>query len=63
MKYSIIVPVYNCESTISRCINSVMNQTYRNLELILVNDGSLDKAPIICDEYAKKDSRIKGRSF
>lgn len=56
---SIIVPVYNVEAYLERCINSILNQTYKNFELILVDDGSPDNCPRICDEYAKKDSRIK----
>lgn len=56
---SIIVPVYNVEKYISKCIDSVINQTYINWELILINDGSKDNSGIICDEYAAKDKRIR----
>ena len=56
---SVIVPIYNVENYLVRCIESIINQTYSNLEIILVDDGSPDKCSIICDEYAKKDSRIK----
>lgn len=56
---SIIVPVYNVELYLSRCIDSIINQTYKNLEIILVDDGSTDNCGIICDDYEKKDSRIK----
>lgn len=56
---SIIVPVYKVEKYIKRCLNSIINQTYTNLEIILVDDGSPDKCPEICDEYSKKDKRIK----
>lgn len=56
---SIIVPIYKVEGYIHQCINSILNQTYRNLEVILVDDGSPDSCPTICDEYAKKDNRIK----
>lgn len=55
---SIIIPIYNCAQYLSRCINSILAQTYSDFELILVNDGSTDESAIICDEYAKKDSRI-----
>src|SRR5699024_3764138 len=56
---SIIIPIYGVEKYIDRCVNSVVNQTYRNLEIILVDDGSPDNCPSICDEWAKKDRRIK----
>ena len=58
-KVSIIVPIYNVESFLDECILSVLNQTYKDLEIILVDDGSLDRCPVMCDEYAKYDSRIK----
>lgn len=56
---SIIVPVYNVERYLNRCLDSITQQTYSNLEIILVDDGSTDKSGIICDEYALKDNRIK----
>ena len=56
---SIIVPVYNVEKYLSRCIESIIGQSYKNIEIILVDDGSIDLSPQICDEYAKKDFRIK----
>jgi len=55
---SVIVPIYNVEKYLSKCIDSILNQTYKNLEIILVDDGSPDNCPAICDEYAEKDSRI-----
>ncbi|WP_394531507.1 hypothetical protein C1N83_17375 [Priestia aryabhattai] len=55
---SIIVPVYKVEKYISNCIESLLAQTYRNIEIILVNDGSPDNSPQICDNFAKKDSRV-----
>ena len=58
-KVSVIVPVYKVEKYIKKCVNSIINQTYKNLEIILVDDGSPDKCPQICDDYAEKDSRIK----
>lgn len=58
-KISIIVPIYNVEKYLNRCIESIINQTYKNLEIILVDDGSPDNCPQICDEYAKQDHRIK----
>lgn len=56
---SVIIPVYNVAAYLPRCINSIMEQTYQNLEIILVDDGSTDDSPQICDEYATKDKRIK----
>ena len=56
---SVIVPVYKTEKFLSDCIKSILNQTYHDLEVILVNDGSPDSSGQICEEYAKKDSRIK----
>src|SRR5699024_9631307 len=58
-KISVIVPVYKVESYLERCILSIIKQTYKNLEIILVNDGSPDNCGELCDIYAKKDSRIK----
>ena len=55
---SVIVPVYNVESYLRRCIDSIINQTYRNIEIILINDGSTDNCGAICDEYAVLDERI-----
>lgn len=55
---SIIVPVYNVEQYLCRCIDSILAQTFRDFELILVDDGSPDNCPTICDEYATKDARI-----
>ncbi|MEE1366020.1 MAG: glycosyltransferase, partial [Muribaculaceae bacterium] len=56
---SIIIPVYNVEKYLLACVNSVINQTYKCLEIILVDDGSTDSSGRICDECAKLDSRIK----
>ena len=56
---SIIIPIFNVEKYLDRCIESVVNQTYKNLEIILVDDGSTDSCPQMCDEWGLKDSRIK----
>lgn len=55
---SIVVPVYNSESYITRCVDSIIQQSHRDIEIILVNDGSSDESPGLCDNYAKKDKRI-----
>lgn len=56
---SVIVPIYNVESYLDRCIRSIVNQTYKNLEIILIDDGSPDQCPDICDQWAQRDYRIK----
>jgi glycosyltransferase involved in cell wall biosynthesis len=56
---SVIVPVYKVEEYLDKCVDSIINQTYKNLEIILVDDGSPDNCPKMCDDYAKKDKRIK----
>ena len=56
---SVIVPVYNVEKHLDRCVESIVNQTYTNLEIILVDDGSPDNCPAMCDAWAEKDNRIK----
>ena len=56
---SVIVPVYKVEPYLDKCISSIVNQTYKNLEIILVDDGSPDNCPAMCDAWAKKDSRIR----
>lgn len=57
-KVSVIVPVYNAEEFLEQCLESIVNQTLRDIEIILINDGSTDNSAKICEEYAKKDSRI-----
>jgi len=59
MLISVIVPIYNVEAFLCQCINSILEQLTEDMELILVDDGSPDRCPQICDEYAKKDNRIK----
>lgn len=56
---SIIVPVYNAEKTLGRCVDSILNQTFQDWELLLIDDGSTDRSGEFCDEYASKDQRIK----
>lgn len=56
---SVIVPVYEVEKYLDHCVKSIVDQTYRNLEIILVDDGSPDRCPQMCDEWAKRDSRIR----
>ncbi|MBO3335132.1 glycosyltransferase family 2 protein [Clostridium perfringens] len=59
IKFSVLIPVYNVEIFLRECIDSVLNQTYKNFEIIIVNDGSTDSSLDICNEYARKDKRIK----
>ena len=58
-KISVIIPVYNAEKYLKRCVDSVREQTYGNLEIILVDDGSPDQCPEMCDIFAAADARIK----
>lgn len=59
MKFSVILPIYNVEKYLGKCVESILAQTFTDYELILVDDGAKDNSPAICDEYAKKDARIK----
>lgn len=56
---SVIVPIYQVEAYLEECLDSILNQTYRQLEIILIDDGSTDRCGDICDRYASQDSRIK----
>ena len=56
---SMIIPVYGVEVYLGECLETVLNQTYKNLEIILIDDESPDRCPEICDQYAQKDERIK----
>lgn len=56
---SVIIPVYNVEKYLARCVDSIRSQTYHQLEILLVDDGSPDNCPVMCDEYARQDSRIR----
>lgn len=58
-KISVIIPVYNTEKYLKRCLDSIINQTFKNLEIIIVDDGSTDSSPQICDNYAESDDRIR----
>lgn len=58
IKVSIIIPVYNCENLLRRTIDCVLSQSYSNIQLILIDDGSIDNSPNICDEYESQDSRV-----
>lgn len=55
---SVVVPVYNVKAYLEKCINSILNQTYENLEIIIVDDGSTDGSSDICDQFLKKDNRV-----
>lgn len=56
---SVVVPVYKVEPYLAQCVDSILSQTYQDLEILLIDDGSPDKCPAMCDEYAKKDKRIR----
>ncbi len=58
-KISVIIPIYNEEKNLRRCVNSVLNQTYKNLEIILIDDGSRDNSQEICFDLAKNNDKIK----
>ena len=58
MKFSVIVPVFNAEKYLQKCVSSVIDQRYKDWELILVDDGSRDRSPSIIDDYAKQDNRV-----
>lgn len=56
---TIIVPIYNSENTICQCVDYILVQEFRNFELLLIDEGSIDQSPAICDEYTKRDARVK----
>lgn len=58
---SIIVPIYNVDRYLEKCLDSILGQTYRNLQILLIDDGSTDRSGDICDWYAEKDIRIEVR--
>lgn len=58
-KISVIVPVYGVEKVLRRCVDSILGQTYKNLEIVLVDDGSPDRCPAICDEYAANCRNVR----
>lgn len=58
-KVSVVVPIYNVEDYLDKCVESIVNQTYKNLEIILVDDGAKDNSGYLCDQWAKKDDRVK----
>ena len=59
MLISVIIPVYKAEKYLEQCVASVLNQTYSNIEVILVDDGSPDNCPAMCDKFAEQDERVK----
>ena len=60
---SVIIPIFNCQEYLARCLDSIINQTYEDLEIILINDGSTDKSFEICKEYADRDKRVVVKSI
>ena len=61
-KVSVILPIYKVEKYLDRCMHSLLNQTLKDIEIIMVDDGSPDNCPSMCDQYAKEDSRVKVKS-
>ena len=59
MKVSVIIPVYNTQKYLARCLDSILNQTQSELEILLIDDGSTDDSGKLCDAYAKKDNRFQ----
>ena len=59
MKVSVIIPVYNVKDYLNKCFDSIANQSYKKIEILVVDDGSNDGSSKVCDEYANKDERIK----
>ena len=59
MKLSVIIPVYGVEKYLEQCVESILNTQYTDMEIILVDDGSPDKCPAICDDFAERDARVK----
>ena len=59
MKISVVIPVYNVEKYLHKCVDSVLSQTYGDFELLLLDDGSQDSSGRICDEYAQQDKRVR----
>ena len=59
MRFSVLIPVYNVEKYLDQCLTSVLTQDYSDFEVVLVNDGSTDQSPIICQKYAESDPRVK----
>ena len=57
-KVSVVIPIYNVQEYLNECVSSIVNQTYQNLEIILVDDGSPDSCPIMCDAWKNQDDRI-----
>lgn len=59
IKVSVVIPIYNAEEYLNKCIDSILEQSLKEIEIILINDGSIDRSGEICDEYAMKDERIR----
>lgn len=59
MKLSLVIPAYNCENYLQKCVDSILGQTFQDFEVILIDDGSSDKTPLLCDQYATQDEKVK----